>query len=277
MLRSTAPLLALALALAACTPASGDTDGEDTDTAAATDSDGETDTDTDGETDGDVCPAEDESLTVSFSVDYGAWTVIDEGDGNGGGASLDVAATCTVASFIPFAGELDVILDCTDLGGSEATIAIAAVAPADLHVTLPVGETVLLDAGWHGVGHHVSGGEWFAIHDAAREHLLFAGISYDSYSAAAANFDPLSVDTVDGVCPSPCPDNLCDPNDSAPERLTFRFTHSEGAEVVITDAGRGLLSGGARDYDIVLHRARQYYCLNCSSDYKLLIGSAPQG
>jgi hypothetical protein len=273
MLRSTSPLLLLALALAACTPAAGDTDGE-SDTDAATDTDA--DTDTDGDTDGEQCPAEDEAAAAAFTVDYGAWTVEDPGTGDGSPATLDVVATCTVAAFSSAAGALSLALDCADQGGGTATIAIDVSAPADLEVALAVDDVVELDARWVGVGHHIVGGDWFAIHDAGGEHLLLAGIDYESYGSAAGRFAPLSVDDVDDACPSPCPDGFCDdPGADAPQRQALRFAHTDGAEVVITDRGRGLVSGGGWDYDVVVDTARQYFCINCFPDYQIVIGGAP--
>ncbi|MCA9661237.1 MAG: hypothetical protein KC486_23055 [Myxococcales bacterium] len=275
MLRSTSPLLALALALAACTPAAGDSDGE-SDTDAATDTAADTDTDTDGDTDGDQCPDEDAAAAASFTIDFGEWTVEDPGTGDGSPATLDVVATCTVAAFASAAGDIALALDCADQGGGTATIAIDVSTPADLQVALAVDDVVELDARWVGVGHHIVGGDWFAIHDAGGEHLLLAGLRYESYSSAAERFTPLSVDDVDDACPSPCPDGVCgDLGDSAPQRQALRFTHSDGAEVVITDRGRGLVSGGGWDYDVVVDTARQYFCINCFSEYEIVIGGAP--
>lgn len=249
---------------AATQPTTGATDtaATDTDTTAATD------TDTDTDTGGEACVPRDPVVTAEVGIDFGAWPVID-----GEQETIAVAAACTVQTATNVDGKVEVALLCSEGEQVDVAITLFVTAPAGFAIDIQDGQTVALDAYWQGVGHHVGEGEWFVLKAADTGAVLLAGLAHDSNFGVNEVFGPLTVDTVEGMCPLPCGNECFDTLD--PERIAFRFVHDEGPSIELVDGTRGEFLAQGRKFDAVVSTAEKYYCLNCWSWYVWVIGSVP--
>ncbi|PCC73418.1 hypothetical protein SAMN02745121_02853 [Nannocystis exedens] len=103
------------------------------------------------------------------------------------------------------------------------------------------------------------------VRDKADGALVLGVFAADDSGVVEPDFTPLSYDWV-ASCGNSCE-----------TFSTVKFAHEEGASIELYPGQRGLVTGGGRDYDIVLITAYTNLCEDHSDYHAWVIGAAPAG
>lgn len=227
------------------------------------------DTDEDDES----CVIADEALeAVGLAVDASGFPSTGD-DGGGAPSTRTVQADCTVDSVVASTTSLVLGLTCSDETTIDVPVSVnLSGLPADFEVAIAPATTVRLDHYWQSDGHHISSGQWLVLHDSSGAELLLTAIDHSGVSATSDHLAPLALDIDQSPCKSPCAQD--GPDCTEPHRVGVRVTGAD-EEATVVDGSRQVLESGGQAYDILVARALRWTCLNCSSDYVVVIGARP--
>ena len=218
-----------------------------------------------------ICSLPDESLEFGIAVVAEAWPR-EAGDDFGPAPARDVVATCVTTSVERMGSDATIALSCSDeLRTDEDVVVQLSNLPTDFEVPLAAELPIQLEYHWTDWGHHQRMTEWLAIHDEAGEQLLLSTIDMGGVSYVGDRIASLDLEVDDTVCAAPCEDiEFC----SDGHRVAVVVDPAgSGERVTIVDGSRQSVVTTDGTYDVVVSAAQRFQCLNCSSNFSVLIGA----